>query len=149
MRRFLKAGYDLTPDHDLVAQALTSRVAKQAVLRWFPYPQAGGREPEKPLKFSFFTPRGEGPLGRRGGARVLKGGEKYRFYVLADLERLGDDAAMRLLEPPGRVQLYGSYASLELAEARIEAPAEEPLGKYLTVKFHTPTLLQYPKAPKG
>ncbi|MCX8138014.1 CRISPR system precrRNA processing endoribonuclease RAMP protein Cas6 [Pyrobaculum aerophilum] len=67
---------------------------------------------------------------------------------MADLERLGDDAAMRLLEPPGRVQLYGSYASLELAEARIEAPAEEPLGKYLTVKFHTPTLLQYPKPPR-
>ncbi|MGC8584470.1 MAG: hypothetical protein ACP5MH_12205, partial [Thermoproteus sp.] len=146
--RFLKAAFDLTPRTDVVAQALTSRVAKQAVLRWAGWLPAEGREPEKPVKFSFLFAGGRALWGDGEEPVVLKAGERYRFYLIADVDRLGDEAALRLLEPPGEVRLYLSSASLELVEAEIAEAQPLGRGRYVTVRFKTPALLQYPKPPR-
>ncbi|AET32444.1 CRISPR-associated endoribonuclease Cas6 [Pyrobaculum ferrireducens] len=147
-RRFLRATYALTPGRDLVVQALTSRVAKQAVLQWFTYPGAGTPQPEKPLKFSYLHHQGR-PLWGDGETPVaVRGGEVYHFQVVADVDRLGEDLALRLLQPPREVKIYGAPARLELAEASIEAAAPLHPGRYVTVRFKTPTLLQYPKPPR-
>lgn len=102
---------------------------------------------EGPVKFSFLFDGGRPVWGEGVEPVVLQGGSRYRFFVVLDLQRVGDDVAARFYSPPSRVQLYGGYASLGLEEVLLESVEPLERGQFLSVKFVTPALLQYPKPP--
>jgi len=74
-------------------------------------------------------------------------GGRYLFWVV-DVERVGEEMALKLLEAPGRVQLYGGSASLEVVEGVLEEVSPLRRGRFVSVRFLTPALLQYPKPPR-
>lgn len=142
----MRLGYSLVPDSDLVVQALTSRVSKQVVFRWLGELPVGRFE--GPVKFSFLFDGGRPLWGDGEEPVVLRGGGRYRFFVVLDLERVGEDLALRFYSPPSRVQLYGGYASLGLEEVLLETVEPLERGRFLSARFVTPALLQYPKPPR-